>query len=45
MIVKSYEISEKKLDQHNFILVYGDNEGLKQEIIDKLKRIKSYFKY
>tara|TARA_B100001248_G_C27377766_1_gene455237 strand:- start:428 stop:1429 length:1002 start_codon:yes stop_codon:yes gene_type:complete len=37
MIVKSYEISEKKLDQHNFILVYGDNEGLKQEIIDKLK--------
>tara|TARA_B100001057_G_scaffold487389_1_gene570059 strand:+ start:1985 stop:2986 length:1002 start_codon:yes stop_codon:yes gene_type:complete len=37
MIVKSYEIPRKRLDQHNFILVYGDNEGLKQEIIDKLK--------
>ncbi len=37
MIVKSYEIPGKRLDQHNFILVYGDNEGLKQEIIDKLK--------
>ena len=37
MIIKSYEISGKRLDQHNFILVYGDNEGLKQEIIDKLK--------
>tara|TARA_B100000989_G_scaffold236511_1_gene183387 strand:- start:461 stop:1462 length:1002 start_codon:yes stop_codon:yes gene_type:complete len=37
MIVRSYEIPGKKLDQHNFILIYGDNEGLKQEIIDKLK--------
>tara|TARA_B100000886_G_scaffold336695_1_gene295961 strand:+ start:1079 stop:2065 length:987 start_codon:yes stop_codon:yes gene_type:complete len=37
MIVKSFEINKKKFDKQNFFLVYGDNEGLKIEIIQYLR--------
>ena len=38
MIIKNFEISKKKFDYQNFFLVYGENEGLKNEIIDNLKK-------
>ena len=37
MIIKSFEIRKKKFDKQNFFLVYGENEGLKNEIIETLK--------
>ena len=36
MILKSFEINKLKLNQHNFFLFYGDNEGLKEETIKNL---------
>ena len=37
MIIKTFEIGKKKFDRHNFFLVYGENEGLKNEIIKIIK--------
>ena len=36
MILRSYELSKLKLNKYNFYLLYGDNEGLKEEIIKNL---------
>tara|TARA_B110000008_G_scaffold37024_1_gene33623 strand:- start:517 stop:1512 length:996 start_codon:yes stop_codon:yes gene_type:complete len=36
MIVKSFEISKIKLNNHKFYLFYGDNEGLKEQTIKDL---------
>jgi len=36
MILKSFELKKLKLDNHKFYLFYGDNEGLKEEIIKSL---------
>ena len=36
MIVKSYELNKLKLNNHNFYLLYGNNEGLKEETIKNL---------
>jgi len=36
VILKSFELSKKKLNDHKFYLFYGDNEGLKEEIIKNL---------
>ena len=33
MLIKSYEISKKNLNSLNFFLIYGENIGLKQDII------------
>ena len=38
MIVKSFEINKKKFDNQNFFLIYGENEGLKNEIINLLRK-------
>jgi len=38
MIIKNFEIDKKKFDNQNFFLVYGENEGLKNEVIDNLKK-------
>ena len=38
MIVKTFEISRKKFDKENFFLVYGENQGLKNEVIQNLKK-------
>ncbi len=38
MIIKSYEITKQKFDKQNFFLVYGENEGLKNETIQILKK-------
>ena len=37
MIIKTFEIIKKKFDTHNFFLIYGENEGQKNEIIQTLK--------
>ena len=36
MIIKSYEITKLNFDQNKFILFYGKNEGLKNELINNL---------
>ena len=36
MILKSFELNKFKLDNHKFYLLYGDNEGLKEESIKNL---------
>ena len=33
MIIKSFELNKLKLNNYNFYLFYGDNEGLKEETI------------
>ena len=38
MIIKYFEIEKKKFDINDFFLVYGENEGLKKEIIHNLKK-------
>ena len=38
MIIKSFEINKKKFDNQNFFLIFGENEGLKNEIIQILKK-------
>ena len=39
MIIKTFELNKRKFDNQNFFLVYGENEGLKDEIIQNLKKI------
>ena len=36
MIVKYHEVSKIDLKKYNYFLFYGDNEGLKEEIIEKI---------
>ena len=38
MIIKTFEINKKKFNGENFFLVYGENEGLKNEVIENLKK-------
>ena len=38
MIIKAFEINKKKFDKENLFLVYGENEGLKTELIQNLKK-------
>ena len=38
MIIKTFEIKKNNLDYQNFFLIYGENEGLKKEIIKILKK-------
>ncbi len=37
MIVKSYEIKNKEISNFKFFFIYGENEGLKNDIINKIK--------
>ena len=38
MIIKTFEITKNKFDKQNFFLVYGENEGLKNEVVENLKK-------
>ena len=40
MIIKSYEISKKNLNSLNFFLIYGENIGLKQDIMKSVLELK-----
>ncbi len=35
MIIKSFELNKINLDKNNFFLLYGENEGFKNEVIKK----------
>ena len=37
MILKSFEISKIEVSKFKFFLIYGENEGLKEELISKIK--------
>ena len=37
MILKSFEVSKKEISSIKLFLVYGENQGLKKEIIDTIK--------
>ena len=39
MILKSFELNKIKLNDYKFYLFYGDNDGLKEETINKLFEI------
>ena len=43
MIIKSYEIKNKEISKFKFFLVYGENEGLKKDLI-KIIKSKNVFK-
>ncbi len=45
MIVKHFQFNGDLLNKNNFFLLYGNNEGLKNEIIDNLKKNGKVFKY
>ena len=36
MILKHYSLTENILKKNNFFLLYGNNEGLKNDTIDKI---------
>ena len=40
MLTKSYEISKKNLNSLNFFLIYGENIGLKQDIVKSVLELK-----
>ena len=37
MIIKSHEIKNKDISKFRFFLVYGENEGLKKDVINKIR--------
>ena len=48
MIIKSYELEKLNFEKNHLFLLYGENEGLKNEIINDYfynKYSKNYFKY
>ena len=40
MLIKSYEISKRNLKNLNFFLIYGENIGLKQDIVKFVLELK-----
>ena len=40
MLIKSYEISKKNFNSLNFFLIYGENIGLKQDIVKSVLELK-----
>ena len=48
MILRSFELNKIKLENYNFYLIYGDNDGLKEETIKNLfekKYLNKIFRY
>ena len=48
MIVKNFELKKKNLKDFKFFLIYGNNRGLAEEIIQKeicLKLTSNYHRY
>ena len=41
MIFKSFEINNKNFSEQNIFLVYGENEGLKKDIINTISKKKN----
>ena len=40
MLIKSYKVSKKNLKNLNFFLIYGENIGLKQDIVKSVLELK-----
>ena len=40
MIIKSFELNKKKLDNYKYFLFYGENEGYKEESLVSITRNK-----
>ena len=40
MLIKSYEVSKKNLNFINFFLIYGENLGLKQDVVKSVLGLK-----
>ena len=38
MIIKSYELNKINTTKFKLFIIYGENEGLKKEIISKIKK-------
>ena len=38
MIIKTFEINKINFDKQNLFLIYGENEGLKNEVVQKIKK-------
>ena len=38
MILKSFELDRKNFSKFKLFVIYGENEGLKKEIISKIKK-------
>ena len=45
MIIKHYNLNKDILNQYNFFLLYGNNEGLKKEITEKISYNNQTYKY
>ena len=45
MIVKHFQLNDSFITKNNFFLFYGNNEGLKNEIIEKIKKKNEVFTY
>ena len=45
MIVKYFNLNEKLIKKNNFFLFYGNNEGLKKQLIEKHKSYGEIFSY
>ena len=41
MIIKTFELNKNYIEKFKFFLLYGENEGLKEEIINKIKKIQN----
>ena len=39
MIIKSFELNKVNLEKSNFFLLYGENQGFKNEVIKKKLKI------
>ena len=46
MIIKSFELNQNKIKNINFFLIYGENQGLKEELIKTISKPQDkIFKY
>ena len=45
MIVKHFQLNDSLISKNNFFLFYGNNDGLKNEIIEKLKKKEEILTY
>ena len=45
MLIKSYEVLKKDLNLLNSFLIYGENTGLKQDIVKSMIKLKEKKKH
>ena len=45
MIFKQFQLNKSNLNQYNYFLLYGKNEGLQNEIIENILAVTLMVKY